>query len=140
MNNYYRNQQFNRYYSAGSEARQLDVRQPVRKPETRQNAALKTRAEAQMKLKLVSVAFIMFLGLAAIMFKQSSIVNTQNNIAVIKGVDNEIDSIKAQIAENIDSKYIEKRAIEHLGMVRPKAHQIIYVSVPKENYTVQYIN
>jgi cell division protein FtsL len=46
--------------------------------------------------------------------------------------------LKADISEKLDLKYIEKVAIEKLNMSKPNKYQIVYIDVPKSNYTVQY--
>lgn len=61
--------------------------------------------------------------------------NTKNEI---KLVEDEIYNAEVKIAETLDVNYVKKIAIGKLGMVEPDDSQLMYISVPNEDYTVNY--
>ncbi len=46
-----------------------------------------------------------------------------------------VNAVQSSITVNLDLDYIEQQAIEHLNMIKPLPHQVIYIEVPKESYT-----
>jgi cell division protein FtsB len=45
-------------------------------------------------------------------------------------------TIEAQITNSVDASYIEYYAINYLNMAKPQQYQIVYIDVPKTDYTV----
>ena len=56
----------------------------------------------------------------------------------ISQVEDEIYNAEVKIAETLDVNYIKKIAVGKLGMVEPDDSQLMYISVPNEDYTVNY--
>lgn len=72
--------------------------------------------------------------------------NSQISINITT-LNNELKQIKesntvmeTELIKNLDMEKIEKIAITQLGMQKPAKHQVIYIDVPKQSYTVQYSN
>lgn len=66
---------------------------------------------------------------------EAKIQSTKNEI---KQVEDEIYNAEVKIAETLDVNYVKKIAIGKLGMVEPDDSQLMYISVPNEDYTVNY--
>jgi len=47
-------------------------------------------------------------------------------------------NLQSELQKNIDLDEIAKVASARLGMQKPASHQIVYINVPKQSYTVQY--
>lgn len=58
--------------------------------------------------------------------------------AEIKTIEDEIYNVEVQTAETLDMANVKKVAIGKLGMVVPQDNQVMYISVPNEDYTVNY--
>lgn len=83
-----------------------------------------------------AVLFIMLLTqYVTISYNQSIITDLKNEI---KTVEDEIYNVDVQIAETLDLANVKRIAIGKLGMVTPADNQVMYISVPKEDYTVNY--
>ncbi len=65
-------------------------------------------------------------------------VTNQDLNAQIIALKSQNHTIETELAEKIDLEYIEEQATTRLGMAEPQPYQIMYISVPKESYTVQY--
>lgn len=48
------------------------------------------------------------------------------------------DYLQTELAKNLDLSTVEKIATTRLGMQKPDTHQIVYINVPKQSYTMQY--
>ena len=150
-------------YNYSSEAYQLATeydystgrrgRTPRVKKKTVGVRAMKAKEESFIgKLKAIKVNYSMMrilIGAFIIFVYAMAIVNVlavgseqKNEYAVLK---DELAQIKenniyleTQLAENLDLEKVEKIAEKKLGMQKPAAHQIVYINVPKQSYTVQY--
>lgn len=85
--------------------------------------------------------FVFFAGLIAVVFCGVKIVEMRMEINSLSRRHQEIldtNMLKsAQLAKSIDLKEVEHVATTRLGMVKPAQHQIVRVSVPRQNYVVQ---
>lgn len=72
---------------------------------------------------------------ATILEKQDDIRNLNSKL---KSLDEKNLILEADISDQINLQYIEKEAKERLKMDKPAKHQIVYIDVPKSNYTIQY--
>lgn len=130
---------YNRYYVSGSAApkikhRDTFVHKTVNKPVT-QSSYL------DLKIRMIVLAIVIFIGSGALVYQHSVVAFNQKYIDSINTdifeTEKEINNLKTEIAESMDTKYVEKRATEDLNMIRPKPHQIVYINVKKEGHTVQ---
>jgi len=61
-----------------------------------------------------------------------------NLISDLKQLTETNSNLQSELQKNIDLDEIAKVASTKLGMQKPASHQIVYINVPKQNYTVQY--
>lgn len=98
------------------------------------------RALYHMKFLLTSVV-VLSCCIAMMMFN-ATILEKQRNINVLNSQLKELKdknlSLEATVSESLNLEYIEKEASERLGMGKPTKPQIVYIDVPKSDYTVQY--
>jgi cell division protein FtsB len=134
---------YSRYYVGGSAAPKIDFEKSYEeKVKVAPKVNLRRKQLVALQLKMMSFMVISFMCAGILVFQHSAMaynraqINTKEK--AIAELEDRIDSIKTDIAESVDAKYVEKRAVEKLGMVRPKKHQIVYIEVPKESYVVQY--
>jgi len=124
---------------------------PTARPKTRVRKKTARRAktvyvhlenrEGKISLLTMASVFYVFLGILACLLmhsvttsKHSGIISSQNQLKHLQEYNN---SLAADISTSYDLKEIERIATTKLGMSEPKAHQIIYVNVPKQSYAVQ---
>lgn len=93
-----------------------------------------------VKIFFASIFFVGIIGsllaqYASISTLESRISNTKDEI---KTIEDEIYEVDVKIAETLDVKHIRKIAVGKLGMVEPSDSQLMYISVPNEDYTVNY--
>lgn len=62
---------------------------------------------------------------------QLKVINTE-----IREVKSSINNLEAVIASSLNLDYIQQLAATKLGMSEPLPHQIVYIELPKESYTV----
>ena len=106
----------------------------------------KTRglSKAQPKMGAISAIMVSFAVVAifALLFQYAQLCTLDNSIKNVKSeisqIEDEIYNADVQIAETLDVNYIKKIAVGKLGMVEPNDSQLMYISVPNENYTVNY--
>lgn len=79
---------------------------------------------------------IMFVGIFAINTKKEAeiVANTEE----LKKLEANNSILQNEITKNINLEEIEKIAKNKLNMQKPEAHQIVYINIPKQSYTVQY--
>lgn len=144
------------YYNMGSAVPVIEpnqypnVYEPKVSPRKRH---VKTKAErlkekqqimemARYHLKFLFTASVIFAGCIVMMMFNATITEKQENIKQLNYQLNTLKeenlSLEADISAQLDLKYIEKEATERLGMSKPADYQIVYIDVPKSNYTVQY--
>ena len=96
------------------------------------------------KLKLILSVGVIFVGCITTMVVYAQISQQRVNLSNLKNelllLQEENNSIKADIADTINLDYVAKEAKERLGMSEPQPYQIIYIDVPKQSYTLQYDN
>ena len=85
------------------------------------------------------VIFLMLIALIGI-FASNNKMRTNVNIMTqkLKQLEENNDYLEAELAKNIDLEKVEKIATTKLGMQKPSNHQIIYINIPKQSYTVKY--
>ncbi len=140
------------YYTKTSEAL---VVKPNTAPQQRRKRRPVPRRAKIVRYKLVNEGIkinylamttivIIFLGLMSIaafftiIAEKQSEISRQNNL--YKKLQEANLITKAQISQGYDLKEIERIAITRLEMSKPKPHQIVYISVPKQSYVTQSNN
>lgn len=110
-------------------------------PDREKNRAyLKEKSLYHLKFLFTSAivlicCILMIMINATILEKQDSITNLNSKL---KSLEEKNLILEADISEQINLQYIEKEAKERLKMDKPAKHQIVYIDVPKSNYTIQY--
>lgn len=145
-----------KYYNAGSAApsvqpTQYPIHQPKVKPQKHHHT--RTKEEIQLEkqqilerafyhLKFFLTSIIVLVCCISMMMFNSSILEKKRSIqslnSQLKQLKDKNLSLEATISESLDLEYIEKEARERLGMGKPTNPQIVYIDVPKSDYTVQY--
>ena len=85
------------------------------------------------------VIFLMLIALIGI-FASNNKMRTNVTIMTqkLKQLEENNDYLEAELAKNIDLEKVERIATTKLGMQKPSSHQIIYINIPKQSYTVKY--
>ncbi|TYQ13055.1 UNVERIFIED_CONTAM: hypothetical protein Cloal_4104 [Acetivibrio alkalicellulosi] len=121
-------------YIHGTAARKLEY--DVYKENKVLSAKRKQRNNNKIKVKYVFALLLVFCLGCFVMYRYVQI--TEQNYKIDKQIiqyneiKNENVSIKVDIESSMDLRSIEKKAQE-LGLQRPDRHQIVYVSVPRNN-------
>ena len=105
----------------------------------------KSRGLSKSKPKIGFFPFcgsLVVVAVVALLFQYTQISTLENGIAKvkdeIKAIEDEIYNADVKIAETLDVNYVKKIAIGKLGMVEPTDGQLMYISVPNQDYTVNY--
>ncbi len=81
---------------------------------------------------------IVFICLFAVNTKKESEIN--GHLEELKKLEESNYMLKTEAAKNINLEEIEKIAKTRLNMQKPAPHQIVYINIPKQSYTIQYEN
>lgn len=137
-----------RYYDAGNLARFIQTWEYTEQvPNTYvQPKPIIDKNELKQKalyhIRFLLTAIVVCACCITMMIFNSTIVEKRRNIktlnAQLRQMKQENLSLQADISEQLDLKYIEKVATEKLKMAKPNKYQIVYIDVPKSNYTIQY--
>jgi hypothetical protein len=110
---------------------------PSRKPKF----VIDMNNRAKVKLMPCLALSVVVIGLVSVVFCYAKIIETKMSINALTREYQEIqtsNSLKsAQLARNYDLREVEQHALSALGMVKPAQHQIVHISVPRQNYVVQ---
>lgn len=148
-----------KYYNMGSAAPSIDPLEypnyepkvfPKRRPKPKIDKDKQKRKEqnreqikqrALYNVKFLFTSVVVLLCCILIIAFNSIIAETNKGIKELTVNLNELkeknSTLQAEISGQIDLKSIEKIATEKLLMSKPAKHQIVYIDVPKSNYTVQ---
>jgi len=150
------------YYNYGSEAykyypeveygkhrrRNADVERKAKKTKPKRMTRNKTHYEFVKEKKgdfriCLSIGtlftfIVAFVCLFAINTQKESEINA--NISELKKIEESNSVLQAEIAKNINLKEIEEIAKTKLNMQKPAPHQIVYINIPKQSYTILYDN
>jgi len=143
---------YSEFYSATSEAHDIfhDRHRKTRKVKRVRKKRV-TRKEPKFRLNMNNrpkVAFmpyvalsVFFLGLISVVFISVMSIERRMEINALTREYQELQSANllktAQLARSHDLREIELLAATRLGMVSPAGHQMIRISVPRQNYVVQ---
>ena len=78
------------------------------------------------------------IGLSVVMYSMVATQTTKNNKlrAELKNMQSRTAELSVEVTQSMDLVEIERIARTRLEMSEPQLHQIVHVSVPRENYTV----
>lgn len=83
---------------------------------------------------IFTMALVNLVVFASNSTRRDKIIDMQEQVATLQ---EENMFLEDSIEESLDLKKIENEALK-LGLQKPAEYQIMYISVPKESYTVQY--
>ncbi|GFI62382.1 cell division protein FtsL [Clostridiales bacterium] len=146
------NSSYNVYtdYNSGSTAYDYDfeltqIEKPnknIKKHKKVSRAIQDGRANIMHSIQLVAATGIFFFGCVITITATSSVSEMRFKISDLKEqlstLQNENTVLLSEISDTINLDYIEKRAINELGMSEPQEYQIKTISVPEQSYTLQY--
>lgn len=89
-----------------------------------------------MALAVVFICSIAVMGGNAILEKQRVVLSQMRS--ELSTIESENLTLQSEITEQLDLDYVSQEATTRLGMAEPKSYQIVYITVPKESYTLQY--
>lgn len=99
----------------------------------------KVKANNAIRLKTMGVVILIFVSCLIIMYRYALITEINYNLGKLEQRYNEIKNentrIKIAIEEETDLTRIKKIAEEKLGMQKPDRYQIVYINVPKRDFT-----
>ncbi len=143
-----RNASYNRYrgyapYVYGSTARAYSVKREVRREKPQGPKVVRlVEGGAMHRVAIICIAvfsamlMICFLCLYGYNYKISTeISELQESLDELKEDNYYLES---DFDNNLNLEYIEKIAVEKLGMQKPSSYQIRYINVPKQSYTILY--
>lgn len=92
--------------------------------------------------KIYFAIFTFFIFSISILSSYAINIEQKIQIAELKKEYKEIQGnntyLQTELTKNIDLEVVKKVATEDLGMSKPAKHQVVYINVPKQSYTVQH--
>ncbi|MDA3732466.1 hypothetical protein PBV87_13315 [Niameybacter massiliensis] len=135
------------HYQYGSEApNYLDS--PYRLPETKPDSTPLKRPKPQKRskediifgCKMSVCGLVLFVGAFCFVSVTSDLAIKQRELKLIntelRETQSAINSVQATIAANLNLEHIQQVAKEQLNMSEPLPHQVVYLSLDQESYTV----
>ncbi|MGL4736836.1 MAG: hypothetical protein ACRCW2_05210 [Cellulosilyticaceae bacterium] len=90
--------------------------------------------------KLVIGGGVLFIATFGFVHQCSKLASRQSQLKVmnaeIREVKSSINNTQSIIASSLNLDHIQELAATKLGMAEPLPHQIVYIELPKESYTV----
>lgn len=80
--------------------------------------------------------FAIFICMFAINNRKEAEINS--NLMELKKLEESNAYLQTEMTKNIKLEEVEKIAKTKLNMQKPAPHQIVYINIPKQSYTVQY--
>lgn len=138
-------------YVQGSAARQLEQARQVQQTSQleqydvyEKNSVLKAKKQyksnRKVKLKLVLSILAVLVAALAVMYRFALITqlsyNINQNEITYNNLRNENSILKVQVETQTDLTEIKEIAETRLGMQKPDKSQVVYIKVPRNDYTV----
>jgi cell division protein FtsL len=132
-------------YVQGSAARQLEQTRQIEQYDVyEKNSVLKAKKQyksnRKVKLKLVFSILAVLITALAVMYRFALITqlsyNINQNQITYNNLRNENSVLKVQVETQTDLTEIKEIAETRLGMQKPDKSQVIYIKVPRNDYTV----
>ncbi len=122
----------NKKYSSATKAK------PVKKQKTHYEFVKVKTANFKVYFSIgtLFVFFLIFVCMFAVNNKKENEITS--NIAELKRLEESNSVLQTEVNKNINLEEIEKIAKTKLNMQKPAPHQIVYINIPKQSYTVQY--
>lgn len=129
-------------YQYGSEAKEYysAVPAPSITPSPRPKTIPQRKLDVSFALQLSACGAVLFIGsflylntYAAFNMKQVELKSTKTEI---RKMNSTISLTEAKISEKLNLDYIRERAANELDMSEPLPHQIVYIELPKQSYTI----
>jgi len=95
-----------------------------------------TNFKVYFSIGTLFVFFLVFVCMFAVNNKKENEINS--NIAELKKLEQSNSVLQTEVNKNVNLEEIEKIAKTKLNMQKPAPHQIVYINIPKQSYTVQY--
>jgi len=113
--------------------------QDYQRQDKKQKVVIVRRTKAIIRFKAV-LCILIFFALGIFILARYSMINQEKrNINKLKADLNEINQVNTQIQVELNRKVdlgeVEKEAIQKLGMQYPDKNQMIYVQIPKTDFT-----
>ena len=139
--------EMNRYnYQYGTEAPQYPYQvptpeqspsfEPLRRPQTQP----KTKIDVFYTIKMALCGSILFASALSFVHLTSELSERQRELrqvtTQVRETQSMINSVQAIIASHLDLESIQTIAQEQLGMAEPLPHQVVYLELPQESYTI----
>lgn len=130
-------------YVYGSTARKLETPAKPIYDVYEENKVLKEKKKARknnkVRLKTVGYVMVIFSCCLLMMYRYALITELNYNISKLEKIYNEKvnenSRLKIAIEEDTDLDRIKQLAEEKLGMQKPDRYQIVYINVPKSDFT-----
>ncbi len=129
-------------YQYGSEAKNYyqPIPRPIIEPEYQPSVAPQKRTDVVFGLKLSLCGITIFACAFIYIYMYSSLITKQGQLQALKNDIREMKSAvsltESQISEKLNLDHIRYRASNELGMSEPLPHQIVYIQLPKQSYTL----
>ncbi|MGL5677289.1 MAG: hypothetical protein ACRDDX_12800 [Cellulosilyticaceae bacterium] len=110
--------------------------QPLRRPSKKS----KPKVDIAHVIKLTTCGAALFIAAISFVHLTSELATKQRRLeqitSQIRETQSAINSMQAIIASQLDLDAIQKVAQTQLGMAEPLPHQVVYLELPQESYTV----
>ena len=114
--------------------------QPTVEPLRRPKVKTKQKTNSMFAGVLTFCGLFVFVNALSFVHTSSVLSSKQSKLQSItnelRKTDSDISQLETIIASKINLEYIQEVARTKLGMSEPLAHQIVYLSLPKESHTV----
>lgn len=129
-------------YQYGSEAKAYDqaLPKPNIEPKYRPSTEPRKKLDVVFGFQLSLCGIMVFMSAFVYVYMYSALVTKQGQLQTIKAeiraLKSTVSLTESKISENLNLDYIRDRASRELGMREPAAHQIVYIQLPKQSYTI----
>jgi cell division protein FtsL len=125
-------------YISGTSARKLSY--DVYEENTVLKAKRKQKSNNRAKFNLVLIIFVVFILVFLVIYRYALITelnyNINESLKSYSEIKNENSILKVDIEKDTNLSKIRQIAEDKLGMHKPDKFQVIYVSVPKSDYSI----
>ena len=114
--------------------------EPSFRPEKKPSVLPRKKLDIVFGIKLSLCGMTLFACSFTYVHAYSELISKQQEIQTLKREIRETKSIvsstQSKLSENLNLDYIRERASRELGMKEPAPHQIVYIEMPKQSYTL----
>jgi cell division protein FtsL len=125
-------------YISGTSARKLSY--DVYEENTVLKAKRKQKSNNRAKFNLVLSIFVVFILVSLVIYRYALITelnyNINESLKSYSEIKNENSILKVDIEKDTDLSKMRQIAEDKLGMHKPDKFQVIYVNVPKDDYSI----